>query len=278
MKIYLDLNTMIYLQEERDAELTGLIEKINPSSIEFLFSPAHIEEVAAIVIHHKKSEDLAEERLSFLAKITNETALLPFPRREVDQNYYGGIYLSKESPSITYKRVVDQYDLNVIPEEHQKEKLKAGEKYEQETGETANKVNNSDAFLLIENVKAELHEIVNGVWSGLRGTFLEAYLPSVAPREEDMQFDFLREYFPLHEALVEKTFEYLEKIRFYPEGSEDYLSAVHDNTHAIYAAYCDIFVTNDKKLKKKAEAVFNWLKVKASVLNVKEFKEYLAQQ
>lgn len=104
---------------------------------------------------------------------------------------------------------------------------------------------------------------------------MKNYIPIYPPKLQDIRFNFLRNYFPLHEALVEKIFEFLEKIRFYSEKSKDYISSLHDVTHAIYASYCDIFVTNDKRLKKKTEVIFTWLGVDTCVLNKKELKDFL---
>ena len=266
---------MIYLQENTDPELVGLVDKVDDSKVQFLFSPAHIEEIAAMVMHHSIPNEVAEKRLCFLSKITKKTALLPFPRCDVEQSCFKGVYLSKENPESTYARVISNYSLNVIPETHQREKIEAGERHQENTGIGAKKMNNLDVTPMLEESKADFYKAVCSIWLENKETVMKDYIPYSKPKIEDLKFDFLRGYFPLHEAVVEKIFERLEKIRFWPDTAKQYLSGLHDVTHAIYAAYCDIFVTNDMKLKKKTEVAFKWLGAEAQVFDVKDFKAYL---
>lgn len=105
---------------------------------------------------------------------------------------------------------------------------------------------------------------------------LNEYLPPEPPTCNNINFEFLGKYFPLHEMTIEKVFEFLEIIRYYPDKSTQFLSGLHDTTHAIYAAYCDIFITNDKKLRQKTKATYDWLGIKTSVFTPDEFIEYFS--
>ncbi|WP_417814328.1 hypothetical protein [Thalassospira alkalitolerans] len=46
---------------------------------------------------------------------------------------------------------------------------------------------------------------------------------------------------------------------------------LHDTSHALYATYADVFVTNDKKLKKQTQAIFSFLKYPTQVISQEEF-------
>ena len=52
-------------------------------------------------------------------------------------------------------------------------------------------------------------------------------------------------------------------------------SNLHDVIHTIYAAHCEVFVTDDKKLRQKALVVYEWYGVKTLVLSSKDYIEWL---
>lgn len=275
-KLYFDHNVIIDLQNKRRQNLVDLISNIDRSEYQILFSPAHIEEIAALVMHHGENQETANHKLDFLAKITQSTALLPFKISGASQVEENGIYISAEDPKITYKRVMRVYGVNKIAEEHQKEKIANGERLEKEFGTSPKEANNKDIKKEIDIFKPRLHQIIiNNYENPSVANLPTESLPPSVPKCHDINFEYLRKFFPLHEMAVEKIFEFLEARRYFPDKSTQFLSGLHDTTHAIYAAYCDVFVTNDTKLNKKAAAAFSWLGVNTLVLNPNEFIEYL---
>jgi hypothetical protein len=89
-----------------------------------------------------------------------------------------------------------------------------------------------------------------------------------------LRFGFIRSYFPIFEMVVEKLMEHLESQRYFPDKSEKYVASLHDTSHAIYAAYSDVFVTNDANFARKVKAVYQWLGVETKVMSRQEFLEY----
>ena len=77
---------------------------------------------------------------------------------------------------------------------------------------------------------------------------------------------------------MEKLLEFLEVRRFFPDDPKNSINSLHDTTHAIYGAYCDIFVTNDKKLKQKTSAAYQWLGINTKIFNSNEFIQYLSEK
>jgi hypothetical protein len=278
-KLYFDNNIIIDLQNGRRESLIECLKKIDKSEFQILFGPGHIEEIAAIVMHHGNEQEAADVKLDFLANLTDSTVLLPFKRRNLLQIEHDGIFIYKEYPRDTYKRVIAHYDRNQFAENHQKEKIETGEKLEKVFEVSSKEVNNIEISKEIDLFKPRLHAIVSENYNYLvsNGLLIE-YLPLSVPKCDELNFSFSRRYFPLHEMIVEKIFEFLEARRYFPDKSNQFLSGLHDTTHAIYAAYCDIFVTNDKNLRNKAAATFSWLGIDTLILSPGEFVDYVTKQ
>lgn len=59
---------------------------------------------------------------------------------------------------------------------------------------------------------------------------------------------------------------------YHREAKDKSRSRLHDVSHIIYAAYCDTFVTADRRLAKKAQAIYSVLGVSTLVVLAKEFE------
>lgn len=276
--LYFDHNVIIDIQTKRKPAVAKSIDEINDDKYQVFFSPAHIEEIAALKFHHGKDEEKIHELLDFLARITSSKALLPFKRQDTVQVKKTGIYVSNEHPNTTYNRVVASYINNSIAENHQKEKIANGKIFEKETGITSKETNNIEINKEIDIFKPRLHQIILNNYQALSrmDRFLE-YLPKRAPACHELNFQHLGEFFMMHEMTIEKMFEFLEVRRYFPDKSTQFLQGLYDTTHAIYAAYCDVFVTNDNKLKKKAVASYEWLGINTIILSPEELIDYLAE-
>ena len=275
--LYLDHNVIIDIQNNRKPNVVKSIEGINKDQHQVFFSPAHIEEIAALKFHHGEDDGKIQSLLDLLAKITNSKALLPFKRAGTTQVKKAGIYISNEHPNATYTRVVESYERNLIAENHQKEKIENGESIERKTGIKSKETNSIVIKGEIDLFKPRLHQIIlNNHQSLSKIDDLVEYIPTRAPASHEINFRHLGEYFPMHEMTIEKIFEFLEARRYFPDKSTQFLSGLHDTTHAIYAAYCDVFVTNDSKLKMKATAAYDWLEVNTLILKPEELIDYLS--
>lgn len=74
-------------------------------------------------------------------------------------------------------------------------------------------------------------------------------------------------------------FSYLDSFGFWPDKEDSYKKGSHywDGIHCYHGIYNDYFITNDKRLSKKAKAVYNHLDVKTQVLYLKENLETIIQ-
>lgn len=272
--LYFDHNVIIDIEQKRKPAIVEQTEHLDRNKFQVLFSPAHIEEIAALKMHHGQDENKIKPFLDLLTTITNSNALLPFKKNNIPQVKMNGIYISRENPRDTYDRVIACYSNNSIAENHQREKIARGESIEKITGITSRETNSIDIQKEIEKFKPQLHKIIRENFLSSSSNLFE-YLPKRAPTCNEIKFSYLREYFPLHEMTIEKIFEFLEIRRFYPDKSTQFLSGLHDTSHAIYAAYCDVFVTNDNKLKNKTKEAYKWLGINTLILTPDELVDYL---
>lgn len=77
--------------------------------------------------------------------------------------------------------------------------------------------------------------------------------------------------FSVFEAYVNFYANILEKLGYYREKEDKYRARLHDVSHIIYGAYCDVFVSADKKLVKKAKAIYSLLGVPVEVIELSDF-------
>lgn len=272
--LYLDHNVMIDIQKRRREDLVARMEELDRTAFDVVFSSAHIEEVAALRMHHGHADQVTPF-LDFLSRLTRDRALLPFPLRSVAQVEQRGIYLSVEHPAETFNRVIGSYRNNVVAEAHQREKIAGGIAFGEQYGLDARTSNNLDIVRELDSLAPRLVEMLELNIAVLRDGPLRPYLPAPSPSRSQLSFSHLARYFPVHELVIEKMFEFMDLLNYYPNKPTQYLSGLHDTTHAIYAAYCDVFVTNDAGLRSRTLAAYDWLGVKTWVLTPVEFIEYL---
>ena len=272
--LYLDHNVMIDIQKRRREDLVARMAELDRTAFDVVFSPAHIEEVAALRMHHGHADQVAPF-LDFLSRLTRNRALLPFPLRSVAQVEQRGIYLSVEHPAETFNRVIGSYRNNIFAEDHQREKIAAGIALGEQHGLDARNGNNLDIARELDALAPRLVQILDLNIAVLRDGPLRPYLPAPSPSRSQLSFGHLARFFPVLELVMEKMFEFMDLIEFHPSKPEQYLSGLHDTTHAIYAAYCDVFVTNDAALRARTVAAYNWLGVKTQVMSSAEFASHL---
>ncbi|EFI9568875.1 hypothetical protein LZ617_25125 [Escherichia coli] len=276
--LYFDHNIIIDIHNKRKPVVVDRIKELDRNEFQILFSPAHIEEIAALKMRYNQDDSRVSSYLNLLTELTFSKCLLPYKRTGVNQVKKIGVYISDEDPITTYRRVIKNYDRNCIVEEHQKDKIARGILFEKEAGVSARETNQINIQREFDLFRPRLYQIVMKNYISLRPSLGE-YLPEIPPSEDEIKkFSLMGEYFPLHEMIVEKLFEFLEVRRFFPDKPKQFFSGVHDTTHVIYAAYCDVFVTHDKKLLNKARETYKWLGVNTLVLTPDEFVKYLEKQ
>ena len=271
MKIYLDFNIIIDYSNNRDSRAKEYIEKSKHNNLLLPFSPAHIEEIAVSIANQRNKISQVKLMLDYVREITDSICLLPYRRDDVEILEKNGIYLCREEPENTYKRVFSKINDNAITEFHQKEKLSMGQFRQDITGLSPITQNNKPASFLLNKNKKIIYNALSNIIENYRRSYLNECLPTnMVDINRMFDFSFTKNYFPIHEAIIEKCMEILEIERFYPDKPSEYRSSTYDVTHCIYAAYCDIFISKDKRLKNKIKGVFEFLSIPTRVLSLEE--------
>ncbi|MGN6899528.1 hypothetical protein ACTHT7_05795, partial [Neisseria sp. P0017.S010] len=81
--------------------------------------------------------------------------------------------------------------------------------------------------------------------------------------------------FYIVEAYINLAANLLEKLGYYRESENKYRSRLHDVSHMIYGAYCDVFVSADKKMINKLKAIYSALNIPTEVLSLLDFQNKL---
>jgi len=63
----------------------------------------------------------------------------------------------------------------------------------------------------------------------------------------------------------------IDFLGYHSDSKQNFASTVTDANHAFYAAYCDVFISNDKKLRAKAKALYKEYNISTLVFSPEEF-------
>ncbi|ARW49448.1 hypothetical protein [Acetobacter pasteurianus] len=237
MKIYFDRQIYIYYDERE--ELKDKICNDQREGHVFLYSPAHIEEIALDAA--SGNEHRLENELNKIIKITNQFSF-------VSQDHIKcRIILDKVHSCLS--RVRDNNGLS-------------------ET-ERAKSMQKQMSMHLVGLVDKKIKRILS------HKKYDEIFSFKDIKKEAEDNLNKYKKYesnFSERRNLIAMLFMILEKYGW--KQSSDPKKAgnnMHDVTHAIYASYGDIFVTNDQRLKDLSKAVFMFMGLKTEVIYYPEY-------
>lgn len=253
--VYLDYNLFIdYISNNENKK--DQIDLLKSDYI-FLYSGAYLEELANTGYKNDESKrkEVIQKDLEELSRLTNNIGLRP--------STDCGIVIVEEHPRFSYDRVTRFIDLTKKAEAGNEEflvnrkmhrntllslKIKEGALNGIEPKEIFFNKNLKD-FLLSDGMICDLYliEDKSKLWKELSNNYSKL------------------EYY------IEKLFNILELVGYNSEPNKKSRSRLHDVTHVIYATKANYFVTEDKKLKTKTEAIYSFLGVPAQVLEYKKF-------
>jgi len=257
-KIYLDMNVfseLIHSDRPLNNFIFNLINKFKSNNYQFLYSPAHIEEVALILSSEKdiiKAKEYIDNILLNISKITDNYECLPT---------FEEIVIRQEDPKVCYKRVIDGYVLTSMAEIN--EKFGVSQKRQNVDNIL---VNYSLNRAQVGNVKPnELfnHNIISRIYQD----FVKIHSLKIE------KWSLIKDSHKEIEETVSNLFDFLEMIGYKSSGEKEYRSMMHDVTHSIYATKADIFITNDKKFKARVESIYSYLKIPTKLYLLRDLKE-----
>ncbi|ENW81324.1 hypothetical protein F909_02615 [Acinetobacter sp. ANC 3929] len=252
MDIYLDHNVICDYISNKDED-KDLVEKIdsllNILTLNLPYSPAHMEEVANINKSKKLSSDdklnFIVEKLEAISKITH------------NYTYHPGndeIKKTSETPFECFTRVIKDYDLTTgIAEKNQEnlfcKRFEVAEEY---------RIKNLYDYEAEEIFESEL--VKNSL---LKFCFNNSEIVEDL-KNHDNKF---------HKLLfrIDNLVNFLELIGYYPDVKKNSRSNMHDISHMIYASKANYFVSNDRKMRYKAKAIYKFLNIDIKVLDKDEF-------
>ncbi|HGK4312560.1 hypothetical protein [Klebsiella pneumoniae] len=169
-KIYLDYNIFLDILERETSDFSSILKN---KEFTFVYSPAHIEEVARGIQSGRVDMDKSLKNLSGIGELTNNTELFPYYNdgSNVLEAPFGkkGIIVIRERPLDCFTRVYDNIASNAHAEKSQKEvlndghnKFKLTSSKEKETLlDSINKKNPIDILTLSKNKNRLIHGFIS---------------------------------------------------------------------------------------------------------------------
>ncbi|GFE97826.1 hypothetical protein [Gluconobacter sp. Gdi] len=240
MRIYID--RQIVIDHFNGEEIIGAVSKFREHGSVFPYSPAHIEEIAGAQHTKRGAETPASDKLKHQSQLSDNWAIMPSDsgpadfRIEDTEACFARVYKNEgfelTNLAIDFARlVVDNY---------QKPKKKL-----------LNKVKKLNSNNILNNP-----EVLGAIFEQRDVNNFRVDDGSFLGRQNKISF----------------LFDALNRLEFRKEHSAIRIkNRVHDVSHAIYASFSDIFVTNDKDLYHLAKAIFPFLNIKTEVITREEF-------
>ncbi|MDK9420322.1 hypothetical protein PO857_001108 [Pectobacterium carotovorum] len=304
-KIYFDQNIWLDIQLKRNNKsLEGLLKKINRDKVEIIYSPANIEEICNSYcspnIKHKISIEEKDFLLDMLSQVTRNREIIPYSSNyEVLHSFClnEGPFIVLEHPRKCFNRVYDYYDSNKFAESAQKNSIDKSREVDEQVKSKLGRENflevlekNPDAkklfieklttklthkaaidYLIKSNVK--LHPWTNDVQrlaeaeiSNLRRNHGQEFInlaKGIVNKKDTI--DIITKGFGVCEAAFDALM--LTMIEFGYASEKVPMSSLHDNSHAIYGAYCDYFVSRDPGLIKKLTSTYEFFGIRTKIIN-----------
>lgn len=240
MKVYLDNNIIVGV-ENGDYEISPFIIH---EGVDFYYSAAHIEEL--IEGSHIKYLSV-DKRLSTIDEICG----------------FNHILNGCHEPEFYPKAPKEMYDIECSPILSCMRGL----------------VNNRSALFNVNNKRfleiLKLRRIdVNNIKTCSIILEIDRRLQSADdPRDRISVKEYLQRTEATGQSVYATLFNLLDFACFYRDKPTDHsnIARLHDASHAYYAQLCDVFVSDDKRMRFKTEAVYSYLGVKTRVISGKEF-------
>lgn len=240
MKVYLDNNVIVGIEEGDYSQsmFTSL------PCVEYYYSSAHVEEL----IEGKDNPKISvERRLATISDLTGTNHILN----------------GNQDPEFFQKSIQEMYTLACTP-------LHTMLRHRINIATNNFNVDN-DRFLEILRLKRiEVNNIKTcDIFSEIERRLLEADDPA----DRISVKEYLKRSEAVDRSLYCTLFNLLDFACFHKDKptSHSNIARMHDASHAYYAQLCDVFVSDDKRMRYKTEAVYHYLGVRIQVMSGKEY-------
>lgn len=242
MKVYIDNNVLVDIENKR-VNINAF--KNGKKRFSYFYSYTHIQE---LLEYSKDFESLKKQRFKTIFDLTNNLYVFP----------YNSHFNTKiENPEIvlrTLKMFRSHLDL---------------------TRQKAQNFN-VDRDKLISLLGIDRKRINNYSPSELIDFINNAFQSKLL-----MEFPYFVDLLgnSLHNK-ISTLFNILDFIGFWKDNQNNRsnVSRMYDSSHTYFASYCDIFITNDNRARKKAEVAYLFNKIQTKILLLEEFITFSNQK
>ncbi|MBQ0119935.1 MAG: hypothetical protein KBT13_02280 [Bacteroidales bacterium] len=244
-KVYLDNNVIVDFE---NSEIDSHFLTANADIFECYYSDAHIEELIEGEHIPKLS---VEQRINILTGLVKNNHILNGSNTpEFNSAFPRERYELLHTPVATINRLL----INATTSSYRPNREK-----------------------ILEILRFNSIEINNIPPSTIINEINQRLLSAECPYERISIRDFLIHSEAEGRSVFITLFNLLDAACFHKDkkGAHVNIARMQDASHAYYAQLCDIFVSNDMKMRYKTSAVYSYLGIKTQVLTPKEFQEFL---
>lgn len=236
-KVYLDNNVLVDIE----CGSYNLSDFLKYENVEYYFSSSHIDEL----IEGRRLKSLSvNNRLSLIEKLCNTNYILP-------GNILPEIY--PMSPQRVYE--IGNSPLTML---------------------LHNKINEAVSNIIVDREKfLEILRIKKVEINNIPPQSILKELDNALITHANISIE---SYLKTSEAIIGLTifdtlFNLLDSVCYYKDKQTEHsnIARLHDAFHAYYAQLCDYFVSQDKRMRNKTEAVYRYLGIKTTTLSTTDY-------
>ena len=252
-KVYFDYNIYSHLLE-KDNEYYKLVKDEMSKLYKFYYSGAIAEETYKRICNDvsRRHEGEISKNIEFISNLTENKKIIPTTSI--------GLISSTEKFEECYKRVKSD-DTRDIIEDIGKETFKKNNMFQEDF----------NIIDLSKKSKEEVWEDPN-IKETLKELSYKYYKDSSYDKTIKNSYKKLKNNYGGLEMWIEILLKLLDMYKYNNDDNErTSVSGIHDTSHLIYGTYCDMFVSNDFKLRKKGEAIYYFLDIPTKTLSLRNF-------
>ena len=262
--LYVDWNIFILLKENKK-----LFDVLQLDQYELVvYSPAHIEDLANSLTKKNIDEEVIEKDLNFLSKTTNNIEIYP---NHGDLKCNKAVCIVEENPKECYKRVIRYYNKTMLAESLNRELLEHSKnnKYFDNDINQINNISFDKIFgIIFNNIISKyqfIHEYnINIINHKLQFPYLSDRI--ILLENENFQIDNFNKNFFNILIIIEMLANLLDNMGYWKDKIKNAHNRMNDVTHIIYGTFSDKFITIDKRMFRRAKAIYDFLRVDNEVL------------
>lgn len=268
---YLDWGVIIDLAEKSKKRFeNALTQAQNEGSIIIPFSSVHVDEADNIADSIGQEDDFVEQRLQYLSHLAQNTYLYNGPDAE------GALLQTYHPHDVRETITAIDWAKSAVNESVSLFGFDMMGEFRDQMGIGPNRLNNVEPPNVIEKIDRQVQEQLRKQHGeeapdfGVQKLLETAVDAHRLVGQEDLGI----------ESDIAAVFTALNWFGFWPdkEGSTNLVAGFNDSQHAAVAIFCDFFVSDDKALRLKTAAAYEFFGVETVVLSSSKAEELLKNE